>query len=439
MEIEKNSYGDSNKSSKINDSLRSDNFNEILSIDRGHTNKFVIFIYIGVVLSIIISAWYIQYPEIIKTRATLIASNAPKEIISNHEGRIIKLFARDGQTVKSGDILAFLESSAKHEQIIRLNGLLDSTIFDLQKNNTQFIFGRLTRNFDQLGELQQAYQQFIYSFQQFDDYWLNGFYLKKKSTLTEDFIFLLKNYEILKQEKILILKDLNLSEESYKANEQLYNDRVISKLDVRNEESKLLNKQLSLAQINSSLVSNKLLQKEKQKEINELEHSISIQKTIFLQATQTMKSIIEDWEKKYIIKSPITGKLTLLIPLQENTYIKFGKILGLVSPIKNNYYAEITIPQYNFGKADINQIVQFRFDAYPYQEYGFVEGRIIYISDIPTDSGFVAHVQVPSTIITNQNKKLKYREGLKAEALIITKQNKLVDRFLNNINFNLKP
>jgi HlyD family secretion protein len=375
---------------------------------------------------------------VIKTRATLIATNAPKEVFSRQDGRLIRLFVHNSQIVSSGDILAFIESTAKHEQIIKLNGLVDSTIDDLQKSNTQFIVTRFAINLEQLGELQLGYQQFISSYQQFADYLQNGFYLKKKEVLGEDLVYLLKNNTILKQQKELILKDLNLSEESYKANEQLYKDRVISKQDDRNEQSKLLNKQLSIPQINASLLNNESQQREKQKEITELEHSISIQKTIFLQAAQTLKSLLEDWEKKYIIKAPVAGKLTFLVPLQENEFIKSGRSLGFVAPQNSQYYAEIIIPQYNFGKTDTNQAVQLRFDAYPYQEYGFVQGRIKYISDIPTDSGFVAHVQIPLGLITNQKKEVKYREGLKAEALIITKDMRLTERFYYNLTSSLK-
>lgn len=418
--------------------LRSDAMNEIISRNPGFIGRWALLFFLLVICFLISTTWFIRYPDVIKTAATLIATNAPKEVISRQDGRIVKVFVHNSQIVSSGDILAYIESTAKHEQIIKLNGLVDSTIDDLQKNNTQFIVPRFAMNLEQLGELQQGYQQFISSYQQFADYLQNGFYLKKKEVLEEDFVYLLKNYAILKQQKELILKDLNLSEEGYKANEQLYKDRVISPQDNRNEQSKLINKQLSIPQINTTLLNNESLQREKQKEISELEHSISIQKTIFLQAAQTLKSLLKDWEKKYIIKAPVTGKLTFLIPLQENEYIKSGRSLGFVAPLNSQYYAEITIPQYNFGKTDTNQVVQLRFDAYPYQEYGFVEGRIKYISDIPTDSGFVANVQIPLGLITNQKKEVKFREGLKAEALIITKDMRLIERFYYNLTSSLK-
>lgn len=418
--------------------LRSDAMNEIISRKPGFISRWALLFFLLVLSLLISTTWFISYPDVIKTRATLIATNAPKELISQQGGRLIKLFAHNSQIVSSGEILAFIESTANHVQIIQLSKMLDSTIDDLQKNNTQFIVPRFAINLEQLGEVQQGYQLFISFYQQFADYLQDGYYLRKKDVLGEDLVYLLKNYAILKQQKELILKDLHLSEESFKSIEQLYKDRVISKQDSRIEQSKLLNKQLSIPQINATLLNNESQQREKQKEITELEHSISIQKTIFLQATQTLKSLLDDWEKKYLIKAPVSGKLTFLLPIQENEYIKSGKSLGFVAPVNSQYYAEITIPQYNFGKTDTNQVVQLRFDAYPYQEYGFVEGRIKYISDIPTDSGFVAHVKIPLGLITNHKREVKYRDGFKAEALIITKDMRLTERFYYTLSSALK-
>jgi HlyD family secretion protein len=40
------------------------------------------------------------------------------------------------------------------------------------------------------------------------------------------------------------------------------------------------------------------------------------------------------------------------------------------------------------GEADTVMQVQLGFDAYPYQEMGFVKGKLNHISKIATDSGF---------------------------------------------------
>ena len=276
------------------------------------------------------------------------------------------------------------------------------------------------------------------AYQQFKDYLHNGFYLRKKIVLLDDLEYLNKNQFILKEQKELILKDLKLSEETYNANEQLLKDKVISKFDERNEQSKLLNKQMTIPQMDATLLGNKTQQREKLKEISELEHSISIQKGIFQQSVQTLKSLVDEWVKKFVISAPLEGKLVFMLPLQENEYIKTGRSLGFVTPNNSEYYAEVTIPQLNFGKTGINQTVQLRFDAYPYQEFGFVKGQIKYISDIPTDSGYIAHIHLTDGLVTNLKKEIQYREGLKAESLIITKERKLTQRFFDNLLSSLK-
>ena len=417
-----------------NSSLRSEAMNEIISRKPGFLENWALLFYLSIIILLLGSTWIIHYPDIIKVRATLISTNAPKEILSRQDGRIIKLLVHNNETVSKGAIIAFIESNAAHEEIIHLSDALDSTNIDLAKNNMQHISNRFSTNYILFGELQQNYQKFISAYQQFKDYLEDGYYLKKKKILNEDILFLRKNYAILQQQKSLVLKDLNLSEETYKATEQLYKDKVISKQDDRNEQSRLLNKQISIPQINASLLNNESLQREKQKEISELEHSISIQKTIFQQSLLTLKSFVDEWEMKYIIRAPLEGKLIFSAPLQENQFIRSGKYLGFIVPNNSQYYAEVFLPQFNFGKINKNQIVQLRFDAYPYQEYGFLKGQITYISDLPTDSGFLAHIQMPNGLITNLKQQIHYREGLKAEALIITKDLRLAERFYYNIS-----
>ena len=177
---------------KISENIRCDAMNEIISRKTGFLGKWALLIYLLLITLIISGTWLIHYPDVIKTRAILIATNAPRDVFSRQDGRLLKLFVQNSQMVSSGDILAFIESNAKHEHIIKLNRLVDSTIDDLEKNNTKFIVSRFSITFEQLGELQMGYQQFISSYQQFIDYVDNGFYLKKKEILRDDLVYVIK-------------------------------------------------------------------------------------------------------------------------------------------------------------------------------------------------------------------------------------------------------
>ncbi|MFC4232730.1 cysteine peptidase family C39 domain-containing protein [Parasediminibacterium paludis] len=188
-----------------------------------------------------------------------------------------------------------------------------------------------------------------------------------------------------------------------------------------------------LPQIEAGLLNNETQMHEKQKEINELSHSISQQQLIFKQAIQNLRSQIEDWKKRFLIQAPIAGKVQFSLPIQENQFLKSGRSLGFVNPDSSAFYAETMLPQNNFGKIAVGQQVQLRLSAYPFNEFGFVRGRLQYISTTATDSGFLAKISLPEGLLTSQRKVLNYNSGLKAEALIITKDRNLLESFYANI------
>lgn len=413
--------------------LRSDAVNEIVSRKAGFTERWALLFFLMILVLLFAGTWFIKYPDIIQTNATLTAFDAPKEIVVRQDGKLVQLFTGNDDIVTKGQTIAWIESTADHKKIVELSRLLDKGIHYLSLNETEKVSGLFVNSFQNLGELQSPYQQFVNAWQQFNDYLVNGYYYKRKQTLFKDYIFLQKMHKSLEQQKILTEQDIQLTQESYDANTSLYDSKVISRQEMRDQKSKLVGKQMSLPQLESALLANENLQTSKQKEVDELEHNISQQKTIFQQSLQTIKSLTDDWKRKYIINAATNGKIVFIIPLQENQFLQSGKTIGFVNPVNSKYYAQVTLPQTNFGKIDTGQKVQLRFDAYPYQEFGIVEGRVKYISKIPSDSGFLSNIELPKGLITNYQKQIQYRSGLKSQALIITKDARLIQRFYYTI------
>lgn len=91
--------------------------------------------------------------------------------------------------------------------------------------------------------------------------------------------------------------------------------------------------------------------------------------------------------------------------------------------------------------------VQLRLDAYPYQEAGFIKARIGYISPIASDSGFLAQAIIDLRpdgalrrgLVSSQGKHIQYRNGLSAQALVITKNMRLLERIYYNIIKSFSP
>ena len=391
--------------------------------------------------------WFIQYPDIVIAQAKLNSVNAPKQVLTRTDGKLLNIAVKENDKVEGGQIMGYMESIANPKLVMEIDNQINAINDLISQNRTdeiiQFfpsnssVLGRSTEGakfqIGALGELQVPYQTFIQSFITFKDFLSTGFFLKKKKMLATDMQNIQKLHEILDIQNSLLQQDLALNNENFKISESLAHDSVISVLDYRNEKSKLIARQLTLPQINASIVSNESLQNEKRKEIAQLENQIIVQKNTFIQALLTMHSQIQTWESKYLLKAPVSGTVSFTGFFQENQEMRVGQILFNVIPDNTFYYVEMLISQYNFGKVKQGQDVLLKFQAYPYEQYGSVFGKIEYISSSPSDSGYLAKVILPNGLMTNYKKTLQCSNGLFAQAEIITENRRLLERFYRGI------
>jgi HlyD family secretion protein len=413
--------------------LRSEMAQDIVSHKPGFAEKWALLIILLLLVSLFGATWFIKYPDTITTSAILTASNAPKEIIIRQDGRLVKLFSHNNDAVKKGAVIGWIESTASHGDVISLSKIVDSSIGLLVTNQLAKASSQFNKYYTSLGEIQQNYQQFITAWQQFNDYFVNGFYLEKQKILEDDLSALDSMKKTIEGQTTLTRSDVQLAEESFGMQKQLFEEKVIPREEFRAEQSKLLNKQIEIAQLNATLLSSQTEKRNKLKELQQLQHDISLQKTLFLQALQSLKSVVDDWEAKYLLMSPVDGIVFFVIPLQENQFLKTGKLLGYFMPEDNHYYAETNLPQINLGKVDTGLQVQLRFDAYPYQETGFVEGKLSYVSKMASDSGFLATISLNNGLVTNNRIPIPYKNGLTAQAIVVTKNMRLLQRFYYTI------
>lgn len=217
-------------------------------------------------------------------------------------------------------------------------------------------------------------------------------------------------------------------------NKKLLDEKIISKEEFRIAMSKILNKQMAIPQLEASLLSNESQRRDKLRELQKIDHDIEQQQLTFLQALQSLKSAIDEWKQKFVLQSPVDGKIYFIVPVQESQFLQQGKLIGYIEPDNSHFYAEAYLLQNNFGKIDTGLQVQLRFDAYPYQEMGFIQGTLSYVSNVPSDSGFLANIRLENSLITNNNKSIPYKNGLKAQAIIITRNLRLLQRLWYNTN-----
>ncbi|RPE12264.1 HlyD family efflux transporter periplasmic adaptor subunit [Chitinophaga lutea] len=418
---------------KYHFSQRSEMAQEIISRKPGFLEKSALYLFLGILVILISSTWFVKYPDIIEGKALLSATNAPKELIIRHEGRLTKLLAGNRKQVVKNELLGLMESTASHQDVLRLSSMIDKCIVLLNANRFKEAAGCFSGGYGNLGEARDAYREFIGALQQFDDYMVNGFYGRKMEMLRQDIETLEQAKEVIQRQFELTEQDMLLAEESFNMNRNLFEEKVIAREAFRNEKSKFVNKKMTVSQLSSAILSNITQKREKLKEIDQLKHDLAQQKALFLQAVQSLQNVVDEWKRKYVIVAPIDGEVVLNVPLQEQQFLQQGKMIGYIDPGHSHYFAEVNLPQANFGKVDTGQQVQLRVAAYPFQEVGFLQGTINYVSRVSTDSGFVATVRLDNGLVTSNNVPLAYKSGLKAEAIVITRNVRLMNRLVNNV------
>jgi multidrug resistance efflux pump len=417
--------------------LRSEITQEIISRRASGPERYALLFFILTLMLILSAGMFINYPDIIESRVTLTAVNAPKEIIPHVTGRLVKLFVHNEATVRAGQQVGWIESIASHLSVLHLSGMIDTALAALRADDVVKCSRIFERNVDSLGELQESYQLFMASWQKFNDYLVNGFYARKE-------VYLKRDVQALKETKVQIAaeldlygKDLDLANQSYAVNELLKNENVLSEEELRNSGSRAINKRLAIPQLNASLISNETQQRSLSKELDQLLHDTNIQKMQFLQALQTFRSTVDNWKRKFILQAAIGGKISFIASVQENQSLTAERILGFVNPSNTQYYAQAYLSQANFGKVDTGLKAQLRFDAYPFQEYGSLEGRVNYVSKVAYDSGFLVTIRLDSTLMTDSRQIIPYKNGLNAQAMIITKNMRLLQRLYYDVTKSL--
>jgi multidrug resistance efflux pump len=166
---------------------------------------------------------------------------------------------------------------------------------------------------------------------------------------------------------------------------------------------------------------------------SQLDNRVNEEQAAFLKALHSLQIQVDDWLNKYVVRAPANGIININAPLLQLQMVHDGSVLGYVIPTPREYYLEIYLAENNIGKVSAGMPVQLHFEAYPYQEHGFVEGKLDYVSAVSSDSGFRAIVTLNEGLRTNTRKMLSYKYGLHAQAKIITKNMLLSEHLCQSI------
>lgn len=414
--------------------LLSPEMNDLISyrpnwiIRKGNT---VFFLVLLLLLAII---WWIRYPDILKGSVRLVAINAPKLLTAKTEGTLKKLLVTNEQQVQQGQALAYLQSTAKHEEVLVLQNWIGKVDTAVAKNRLEILLNEPLPLLYELGEVQPAYQAFQNSLQESLQLLSNGYYQQKKKALLVNLQYIAALQLTAERQKGLVQQDYDLQQIELHAKESLAKEKVIAPLELNQDKSKAIAKEQSLEQLTAQLINNTIVEQNKKMEILDLQKYITDQQQQFRSALLNLKSGIEEWKLRHIVEAPIAGKVLFVSFLQESQLININQELFYIQPPESYYYGELLVGQQGLGKIKTGQKTMIRVESFPSNEFGYLTGRVDYISHIPSrHDSFLIRVELPEGLHTNYDKKIFFRNNLAAQAEVITDHRRLIERFFSQL------
>ena len=414
--------------------LRSEEFNEVLSVVPAWIIRWGITVTACVVLLLLVGSAVFKYPDIISSTVTLTGTTPVSAIVAKTSGKLQELYVGNNQQVKANTLLAVIENPARTNDIIRLKELVE------QAENSLDTIALVPSQQLQLGSLQSLYSSFYLSMSEYRQFKELAYHLKKidlvKARIVKNEVY----YRNMLKQKDLSVAQAKIVHQQYardsllgvkglvskEAVEESYSRYLQSSLSAENMDRSLENLQIQLAQMNESLYDTEYQYWDQK---NTLE-------TQLRSLVNQLRAEIDAWEISYALITPIDGEITLTQYWTNNQNVTAGNIVFNIVPTnQGEIIGKAMLPTERSGKVRKGQKVNIRFSNYPDKEFGIVKGIVENISLIPVLDGqnaksYMVDIELPNGLRTSYNKELPFLPEMEGQADIITEDMSLLERFL---------
>lgn len=387
-----------------------------------------------ILTGIILGSFFFKSPEIITAPMVLTTENPPVALLSKSTGKIERLFVQDGQQVNAGTILALINNPTNYQDYLLLKAVtnegLDTSTWDSQVLAV-VLPGQLT-----LGELQPSYSSFLKNRNNFGHYLKQNLIPQKIELLKKQIIKQKEYYQTQQRQGNIQTKDLFLSGRAFIRDSLLFIKQATSESEYEKARQALLAKKSASIGFEASLKNTESsilqmleiaveLQMQFEKELAQFRLDLD-------ESKQNLDNLVHQWEEKYMVSSPVDGKITYTSVWSENQEVKTGELIATIIPKgEMTIIAKAIIPTAGFGKVEVGQKVNIKLTGFPYMQFGMLKGHIRTISLVPEAKGYVAEIELTEGMTSSYRENLKFIQQMDGTAEIITKDLRLIYRFIN--------
>lgn len=207
-------------------------------------------------------------------------------------------------------------------------------------------------------------------------------------------------------------------------------------------ESDIKQAKLQLAEQKSSYQSavnaGKLALLKTSEQIKDLQRQINLNKSEIAQ-TRSEISSLNIQIKQRTVRSPIDGIVFELPVTKPGEVLQPGQRIARIAPKDSGFILKATMPVKETGFLKTGMPVKVKFDAYPFQEYGILPGKVTWISPDSkvesttpgTPETYELRIALDKSYIENGDRRIPLTAGQTAQAEVIVRQRRLIDFLLD--------
>ncbi|MFO0634059.1 MAG: HlyD family efflux transporter periplasmic adaptor subunit [Nannocystaceae bacterium] len=410
--------------------LSIDELDEILTARPGRLLRWGSALIGAVALLLVLLAWFIEYPDVVPGRVTLLTENPPAPVLARTEGLIDRLDVRDGDCVEQGQVLARIATTGDGDAILALGKKLAQ--LEPLLDQPRALAERLGSTNANLGTLHASYlglQAALEAHEQLVAHDVDARISTLQGQQRDSFDALRKQ---LGGQIDLLSEDVALAEARHRRDRTLSATGALAERETEGARSEVLRRRidlglarleklgllLQLAQTESDFLDIDVRQEDERRE-----RAVAV-KSAFRQLQLEYFA----WEAANVLVAPIGGCVSMSRIWSDHQAVHVGDEVLSVLPPENAVVGRVQLAQASAGKVAVGQRVMIQLDSFPMYEFGVLEGHVASISAVGDAEGFAMVVELDHGMTTDQGVRLQFRQGMAGNAKVVTQQRRILTR-----------
>ncbi|MDI6605137.1 MAG: HlyD family efflux transporter periplasmic adaptor subunit [Thermoanaerobacteraceae bacterium] len=222
---------------------------------------------------------------------------------------------------------------------------------------------------------------------------------------------------------------------------EIYKNQFMTNIKTNIEQNKIKLKQLQSGFNNNGILSNDIsIEKYKMDSISQIDDTIKSINEKINEVKMNIEAINQN-KDNYEIKAPSDGILHMVVNIKEGDLLQSGyQIANILPEENNNYKVYLYISNKDIANVKTGQNVKFQVLAIPYQEYGYINGKIIKLapdSTLEQKSGqnfYEAEAIIDNKpLYSHKGERVYIKNGMVVNAKIVTPKEKMLYYLLDQL------